>query len=597
MKRENEVHPVLHLDGDDTLHMTQRANGVWYYQRRIPLASQPFFQNKQSLKVSLKTKSIAEARVKARQLSVEHDTLFAQHEQAASRPNTTKRLTHNPFESLIDIKEQTQRLSGIAKVTADNLVGTQYLLHTQALTAPLAQRESVFTGIEALRDDIQELKHDLTENLLSEYEAKLSRAWRVIEGAMEAEQYEYHTGQAYDIQRRLVIESCKRSVCGLSALITQLTDAGLVPSDIPNASDTYLHQLRGTQAPTEPEHQGLLLSECAELYVKDRSKDQIRPKTLERYKARMRLMLYILGDRPIDSLKRPDALMFKEKLLQLPANLNKVSDFKGLSVDDVIALKPSPMSVSTANDTMTDASSFFDWCVLNEYATKNVFKGLKVKTNKKASDERSAFTESDLKTLFQHPYFQGGERKHPHYYWLPVLGLYTGARLNELCQLHVCDVRRDDESGLWTMTITNTQEDQNTKNSSSVRTIPLHPKLLELGFIEYVQSLNHERVFPELKKGRDGYGQAPSKWFGRFRDSVLPKAKEENKAYHSFRHTFIDALKQSGASYSHAAAYVGHGDGSETFGRYGKAYVASALAPILDNITFDFDIKPCVLSS
>ncbi|MCG6408763.1 recombinase, partial [Vibrio fluvialis] len=104
--------------------MTQRANGVWYYQRRIPLASQPFFQNKQSLKVSPKTKSIAEARVKARQLSVEHDTLFAQHEQAASRPNTTKRLTHNPFESLIDIKEQTQRLSGIAKVTADNLVGT-----------------------------------------------------------------------------------------------------------------------------------------------------------------------------------------------------------------------------------------------------------------------------------------------------------------------------------------------------------------------------------------------------------------------------------------------------------------------------------------
>ncbi|MFH4617718.1 DUF6538 domain-containing protein [Vibrio furnissii] len=575
--------------------MTQRANGVWYYQRRIPLASQPFFQNKQSLKVSLKTKSIAEARVKARQLSVEHDALFAQHEQAASRPNTTKRLTHTPFESLIDIKEQTQRFSGIAKATADNLVGTQYLLHTQALTAPLAQRESVFTGIEALRDDLQELMHDLTENLLSEYEAKLSRAWKVIEGAMEAEQYEHHTGQTYDIQRRLIIESCKRSVCGLSALITQLTDAGLVPSDIPNASDTYLHQLRGTQAPAESEYQGLLLSECAELYVKDRSKDQIRPKTLERYKARMRLMLYILGDRPIDSLKRPDALMFKEKLLQLPANLNKVPDFKGLSVDDVIALKPSPMSVSTANDTMTDASSFFDWCVLNEYATKNVFKGLKVKTNKKASDERSAFTESDLKNLFQHPYFQGGERKHPHYYWLPVLGLYTGARLNELCQLHVCDVRRDDESGLWTMTITNTQEDQNTKNSSSVRTIPLHPKLLELGFIEYVQSLNHERVFPELKKGRDGYGQAPSKWFGRFRDSVLPNAKEENKAYHSFRHTFIDALKQSGASYSHAAAYVGHGDGSETFGRYGKAYVASALAPILNYVTFDFGIKPYVL--
>ncbi|OXE12347.1 hypothetical protein CA163_38650, partial [Vibrio parahaemolyticus] len=77
-------------------------------------------------------------------------------------------------------------------------------------------------------------------------------------------------------------------------------------------------ELRGTQAPTESEHQSLMLSECVELYLKDREKDNMQPKTFESYKARMRLMLYILGDRPIDSLKRADALMFKDKLLQLP---------------------------------------------------------------------------------------------------------------------------------------------------------------------------------------------------------------------------------------------------------------------------------------
>ncbi|MBM4917497.1 site-specific integrase [Vibrio parahaemolyticus] len=595
MKREIEVHPVLHMDGDDTLHMTQRANGNWYYQRRIPTHSQPFFGNKKSIKISLRTKSVAEARVRARQLSVEHDVLFAQHETLATTTSKPKGYASNPLEVLVDVKASQAQHKEITQATSGNLVGTQSLLHAQVFTAPLKERESVFTGIEAMRDDLCELMCDLAENRLSEYDAKLSRSWRIIEGAMESEHYEYFVEQPFETQRQLVIESCRKSIRGLSSLTTQLTDVMAERLELPNASDTYLHELRGTQAPTESEHQGLLLSECAELYITDRSKDDIRPKTLERYKARMRLMLYILGDRPIESLKRPDALTFKEKLLQLPANLNKVSSFKGLSVDDVIALKPKPMAVSTANDTMTDVGSFFDWCVLNEYATKNVFKGLKVKTKKKASDERCEFSESDLETLFQHPYFHGGERKHPHYYWLPVLGLYTGARLNELCQLHVRDVRRDDENNLWTITITNTQEDQNTKNFSSVRTIPLHPKLIELGFIKYVQSLNHERVFPELKKGRDGYGQAPSKWFGRLRDSVLPNAKDEKKAYHSFRHTFINALKQSGVSYSHAAAYVGHGDGSETFGRYGKAYVASALAPVLDYITFDFGIEPYVL--
>ncbi|WP_309245338.1 DUF6538 domain-containing protein [Vibrio mediterranei] len=74
MKHVNEVHPVLHSDGDDTMHMTQRANGNWYYQRRIPASSQAFFNNKTSIKVSLRTKSIAEARAKARKLSVEHDS-------------------------------------------------------------------------------------------------------------------------------------------------------------------------------------------------------------------------------------------------------------------------------------------------------------------------------------------------------------------------------------------------------------------------------------------------------------------------------------------------------------------------------------------
>ncbi|GAL23766.1 integrase [Vibrio variabilis] len=215
-------------------------------------------------------------------------------------------------------------------------------------------------------------------------------------------------------------------------------------------------------------------------------------------------------------------MAFKDKLLRVPANLNKIPSFNGLTVDEILALEPEPMATTTANDTLTDVSSFFDWCVENEYATKNSFRKIKVKTNKKASDERNAFTSSDLATLFRHSYFQGGKRKHAYYYWLPGLALYTGARLNELCQLHVKDIRHGNEHDLWTLSITDEDEDQNTRNRSSVRTIPLHNKLIELGFIKYLQSLNHERVFPELKKGRDGYGSAPSKWFARFRDQEPP---------------------------------------------------------------------------
>ncbi|OXE29648.1 recombinase, partial [Vibrio parahaemolyticus] len=108
--------------------------------------------------------------------------------------------------------------------------------------APLKERESVFTGIEAMRDDLCELMCDLAENRLSEYDAKLSRSWRIIEGAMASEHYEYFVEQPFETQRQLVIESCRKSIQGLSSLTTQLTDVMAERLELPNASDTYLHE-------------------------------------------------------------------------------------------------------------------------------------------------------------------------------------------------------------------------------------------------------------------------------------------------------------------------------------------------------------------
>jgi hypothetical protein len=168
------------------MHMTQRANGNWYYQRRIPASSQAFFNNKTSIKVSLRTKSVAEARAKARKLSVEHDTLFSQHEEMGNNTSKPRGYTSSPFESLLDIRSSQSTLDSITQTTVGNLVGTQYLLHANAFTAPQHERESVFTGIEALRGDLCELMQDLVERGLSERNAKASHAWKLIEGAMEA---------------------------------------------------------------------------------------------------------------------------------------------------------------------------------------------------------------------------------------------------------------------------------------------------------------------------------------------------------------------------------------------------------------------------
>ncbi|ELV8720478.1 site-specific integrase [Vibrio harveyi] len=583
MKRLNGVHPVLHLDGDDTLHMTQRANGVWYYQRRIPISSQPFFKGKTTLKISLRTTSKTEAARRARELSVEHDKLFEEQRRLShdNVDNTSVRGLSLTERALL---KQTQ--DNVAKHAAKDLITSQSLFALDASSK--AQREAAYSGIEELRDNLNEFAQDLVDDEISVSEVRQNEMWKVFEGALADDQYETLKALSEHQQHQVFLEFTSQTNKWLPQLISKLQNP-LRAAELPSPSIEYNHN-------AQPEIEtGEYLSKCIELYLESRSHDQIRPKTLERYAARLRLLLYIIDDQPINSLRRSHALEFKDKLIRLPANMNKIAKYKGLTVDEVLALDPSPMASNTANDTMTDVGSFFDWCVLNEYALKNSFKGLKMKVSKRASDERAAFDMCDLTTLFQHSYFQGGKVRHPHYYWLPVLGVYTGARLNELCQLHVGDIRTDSESNLWTMTITASREDQNTKNVSSERTIPLHSKLIELGFIEYVQSLSHERVFPELKKGRDGYGQAPSKWFARLRDKVLPNAGNEGKSFHSFRHTFINELKQLDAPKTHAAAYVGHGENSETFGRYGKAYVASTLKPVVELITYDFNIAPYVL--
>ena len=86
-------------------------------------------------------------------------------------------------------------------------------------------------------------------------------------------------------------------------------------------------------------------------------------------------------------------------------------------------------------------------------------------------------------------------------YWLPLLGLYHGNRLEEFAQLHRSDVRCED--GIWYMDI-NDDDQKQLKNDQSKRRVPVHPFVQELGFLEYVNSVATEpkgRIFPQLRPG------------------------------------------------------------------------------------------------
>jgi hypothetical protein len=123
------------------------------------------------------------------------------------------------------------------------------------------------------------------------------------------------------------------------------------------------------------------------------------------------------------------------------------------------------------------------------YCNRNPFDGLRVRQRHKVSEERSAFSSDDLKQLFSKATYATAYGRKPNQYWLPHLGLNTGARLNELCQLYADDVLTID----------------------GISCIHIRATRLS-GVSGEGRAAGEDRVFPELTcHKKHGYSSAPSK--------------------------------------------------------------------------------------
>ncbi|PMQ02962.1 hypothetical protein DyAD56_21295 [Dyella sp. AD56] len=143
-------------------------------------------------------------------------------------------------------------------------------------------------------------------------------------------------------------------------------------------------------------------------------------------------------------------------------------------------------------------------------------------------------------------------------YWLPLLGLYHGNRLEEFAQLVRSDLRREEE--IWYFDI-NDDGDKQVKNEQSKRRVPVHPQLLVLDFIEYIEDIapsSSDPLFPQLKPGgADGKrGHAFTKWWTRYRKEI--GLYEPGLDYHSFRHGVTTKLFASGVSEVFVDELTGH---------------------------------------
>lgn len=199
-------------------------------------------------------------------------------------------------------------------------------------------------------------------------------------------------------------------------------------------------------------------------------------------------------------------------------------------------------------------------------------------TRSKAPDPTRPFLDSDLQALLcswpMGPYpagFRGLvlEDAKPYRFWLMPLGLFTGARLNELCQLQASDIVQDSHS-IHLISINDNQLLKSLKNEQSRREIPICSPLIEMGFLEFVEERRQAdgataQLFAELEYHPDHlYSRDPSRFFcgartgAGFIGRYCPQAEMGGLNFKSFRRTFAQRLEQSAVPARTIALLLGH---------------------------------------
>jgi integrase len=316
-----------------------------------------------------------------------------------------------------------------------------------------------------------------------------------------------------------------------------------------------------------------LLSVAIEVHVSDLTGAKRDAKTILESRHTLRLLLGIVGDRSVDAVTQNHIRAFYEGARSWPRNGTRVAAYKGKSVAEIIALARaegvSEPAAHTMNKHRQRLAVFFNALRSAKVITHSPLDGLPAPGPADAETQTGRpFTEAELKRIFDPARFLPWASQYPHRWWGPMLGLYTGARVNEIGQLYVADVETID--GVTGIHIAKRFPGQKLKTRSSLRFVPAAQALLDAGFLDFVEDVRrsgHERLFPHLPNGTGlGFGKQLTKQFSAYVKRL--GIRDTGVGFHAFRHTFSTALDRAGMEERRIAWLTGHLTSQSVLGRF-----------------------------
>lgn len=362
---------------------------------------------------------------------------------------------------------------------------------------------------------------------------------------------------------------------------------------------TGLTQVQPELIPEKAE--GKMLSEiiykfCQEKITKKEWNNKNRDENIAFYEQ----FLLIIGDRNIREYSRDDFLRVIDIFKKFPKHVNKVKGLRDKPLNEILTLIQrdelkdyKALDVTTVNKNITRFNAVFRYSLQHGYITVNYADGLKVKGKKSPKEQRKIYEPYELTKWFTSPlYCEYPDEKileRPERFWVPLIMMLNGCRPNEVCQLYKEDIYEVD--GIWCIDI-NREKDKSVKTDEGVRIVPIHPFLIELGFLSYVKSVQHERIWSNLRKSNndwEGYAYLFNKWSERYNRKYI--STDKKKVPYSLRHNFITNLKEQDVSESLVAEITGHVVEGMTYGRYGKAYSVKTKLEGVTKVNYNIDLS------
>lgn len=328
------------------------------------------------------------------------------------------------------------------------------------------------------------------------------------------------------------------------------------------------------------------------------------PKTRQSVERALRHAMQVIGpEKPVKLIANTDVARFRDVLGKLPPNFSKMKHFNGLSLSEIASKNDTGLALSPKSQKkdLDFLHAFLSWATEEGYVEKQPGANIKVVAKKKKGPkgkDRFPYNVKQLTAIFSSPIYTGckseSRRSTPGQevirdgkYWIPLIAIYSGLRLGEIVQLLHEDIRTEDGVTFFDVTkdAEDEEDDKQVKTESSYRKVPIHKRLMELGFLDHVsKAQTGARVFEDVKQGQDGYySHNFSKFWGRYARQI--EFYQAKTAFHSFRHNFKDALTNAGVSEVISKALMGHSEGSVHSG-YGIGPNLAVLKAAIDQITF-----------